>query len=216
MICIIYKLINSVNNKIYIGQTWQTLSRRWRAGIGYKNCIKINAAINKYGKDSFQYEVLTFCGTQDTADYWEDYFIVKYKSATRENGYNLREGGSAGKLSEETKRKLSAAKMGQWHTLETKNKISDTMKGIIFSDEHKAHLSESRKNVKSKPLSEEHKLQISIGLKKIHPGSKLTSKDVESIRAEYSLEKRNGPKLAQKYNVSNSTISSIVHYRNWK
>ncbi len=81
----IYIIKNKCNEKVYIGQTWQTLEMRWRTG--YENCTHMQNAINKYGKDNFYSEVLTFCGIQETADYWEDYFIKYYDSI--KNGYNM-------------------------------------------------------------------------------------------------------------------------------
>ena len=49
---IIYKHTNKVNGKVYVGQTKQTLDRRWRNGVGYTrdNCdTHFARAINKYG-----------------------------------------------------------------------------------------------------------------------------------------------------------------------
>jgi group I intron endonuclease len=52
----IYKIVNKINNDFYIGQTKQTLKRRW---AGHKSCVKtgktthIYNAIRKYGIDNF-------------------------------------------------------------------------------------------------------------------------------------------------------------------
>lgn len=135
----IYILKNTINDKVYIGQTWQSLSKRF--GNGYYGCTHIRNAIKKYGKYVFYYEVLTTCETQEAADYWESYFISKYGSTNPEIGYNLNSGGnSGGLLSEETKHKLSESKKGKYtgeeshwfgkhHTEETKQKISKANKG---------------------------------------------------------------------------------------
>ena len=54
----IYKITNTVNNKVYIGQTKQDPNKRWR---GHKNAIKngigcplLQKAFNKYGADKFR------------------------------------------------------------------------------------------------------------------------------------------------------------------
>jgi hypothetical protein len=46
-ICIIYKLINRVNGKLYIGQTWQSLKDRWENGCGYYCCPISQATVNR-------------------------------------------------------------------------------------------------------------------------------------------------------------------------
>lgn len=111
--CLIYKITNKVNGKIYIGQTWQTLKNRWDSGHGYRNCVKLERAIEKYGSGKFEHTLLTITHTQEIADYWETYFISKYKSSNRNIGYNIRLGGSRGKFSQATKDKMSAAKLGK-------------------------------------------------------------------------------------------------------
>jgi hypothetical protein len=47
MINTIYILKNKINDKIYVGQTWQSLNERWRNGMGYRGCHKIERAIKK-------------------------------------------------------------------------------------------------------------------------------------------------------------------------
>jgi group I intron endonuclease len=130
--CIIYLLTNSINGKVYVGQTWYALSERWRNGSGYRQCPHLQNAITKYGDQNFGYRILTVCGTNETADYWEDYFIEKYDSRNPDKGYNLRGGGSTGKVAETTKKKLSEAlsgdknpMFGKHHTIETRQKISE-------------------------------------------------------------------------------------------
>src|SRR5208282_2218302 len=124
MINTVYLLKNLVNKKVYIGQTWKTLSERFRNGTGYSKCYYINNAINKHGKQNFVYETLTFCGTQETADYWESYFIMKYNATNPLEGYNLRSGGARGLHSETSKRKISAAGKGRVTSENTKKKLS--------------------------------------------------------------------------------------------
>lgn len=108
---IIYILRNTINNKVYVGQTWQSLDQRMNS-TGYRRSKHLYAAIQKYGKEVFYYETLTFCFTQEAADKCEIYFINKHNSNNKKKGYNLRGGGSRGRHSEETKRKMSIAQQG--------------------------------------------------------------------------------------------------------
>lgn len=170
MINTIYILKNKINGKVYIGQTWRDLNKRWESGYGYRNCIYLNNAIQKHGKENFYYEILTFCSTQESADFIEDYFITKYNSTNSDKGYNIRRGGSIGKLSENTKAKISFSLRGKTHSEETKIKMSKTSKlrkvnvGKKASKETKNKLSLARLGNKSntgKSLSEETKNKIS-------------------------------------------------------
>lgn len=107
MFGIIYIITNSVNSKVYIGQTIQSLKDRWqghcRKGFSEseKN-MRIKRAINKYGKENFQIKELERCKVTEL-DEREIYYISLYDSYNR--GYNSTEGGKSGtkglKLSKE-------------------------------------------------------------------------------------------------------------------
>jgi group I intron endonuclease len=129
MKCNIYVIRNSCNDKAYVGQTWMTLNDRFtiHKRPSAKGCIKLHNALNKYGRDNFSIELLVTCEDQMTADYLESFWIKTFDSI--ENGYNLKEGGNAGKLSNETKRKMSMAQLGHHVSDETKTKISEGHKG---------------------------------------------------------------------------------------
>lgn len=93
----IYIIKNSVNNKIYIGQTTQNVEDRFKQHL---KCLKsnqkqvISKAIKKYGKDKFSFEILEKnISSYKELNERETYFIDKYKSLVP-NGYNLCRGGS--------------------------------------------------------------------------------------------------------------------------
>jgi group I intron endonuclease len=164
MYCLIYLLTNTLNNKVYVGQTWKTLAQRF--GYGYKGSLHIFNAINKYGKENFRYTILTVCSTQKIANYWEDYFIVKYDSIN--TGYNIKNGGSKGKHSEETKKKMSESHSGENHHLygkshsdETIKKMSDIKIGKVFTEEHKTNLAKAKIGKKRGSPSEKTKKKMS-------------------------------------------------------
>ena len=66
MLGLIYIITNLINNKVYIGQTIQTLEKRWQ-GHCRKSCSKneadmqIKRAIYKYGKENFTIKVIEEC-----------------------------------------------------------------------------------------------------------------------------------------------------------
>lgn len=98
MIGIIYIITNSINEKVYIGQTIQSLQSRWQ-GHCRKACSKqetnmqIKRAIYKYGKENFIIEELERCNLEDLNDR-EIYYISLYNSY--ESGYNTTKGGTSG------------------------------------------------------------------------------------------------------------------------
>ena len=98
MFGIIYIITNSINDKVYIGQTIQTLKSRWqehcRNGFskGEQN-MQIKRAIKKYGKENFSIKELEKCSIAEL-DEKEIYYISLYNSYYK--GYNSTKGGKSG------------------------------------------------------------------------------------------------------------------------
>lgn len=90
----VYKYTNKINNKVYIGQTKNTLAKRADNGRGYAKCPFFNNAIQKYGLENFDVEILKDSLTLNEANYWEEYYIKKFNSTNRDKGYNLKDGGN--------------------------------------------------------------------------------------------------------------------------
>lgn len=83
----------SPSNKHYVGITSQKPEKRWRNGRGYKYNTYFTNAINKYGWNNFQHEVIASNLTEDEAKNFEKILIRELKSNNEEYGYNLTEGG---------------------------------------------------------------------------------------------------------------------------
>lgn len=97
--------INKINGKRYIGQTYN-IKERWKCkGKNYFASIKFFNAIKKYGWDNFDHIIIKDKLYREEADELEKELIKKYD--TINNGYNLKEGGSRGDLSEDSLRKMS-------------------------------------------------------------------------------------------------------------
>ena len=101
----IYCIQHKENGRRYIGQTIvPNVQTRWNRHCNKTctNCTLISRAIQKYGRDKFNWIVLCICFDED-CDNLEVFYIKKYNSQSP-NGYNLQAGG-AGKHAEETKQK---------------------------------------------------------------------------------------------------------------
>lgn len=101
---------NKINNKKYIGITQQKPQIRWQKGTGYKPTSHFRRAIDKYGWDNFEHEVLFDNLTAEEAAFKERELIAQYNTTNREYGYNNSDGGEIGfhfTHSEEAKKKMS-------------------------------------------------------------------------------------------------------------
>lgn len=132
----IYKHTNLINGKSYIGQTSAVNpSSRWANGKGYskRNPVFYNA-IQKYGWQNFSHEILVDnVLTLEEANKLEIEFIAKYHTYIKDVnccGYNTTLGGSGRPhvQSKETKQKISNALKGRTLTEDHLQKINKTLK----------------------------------------------------------------------------------------
>lgn len=145
----VYKHTNKTNGKVYIGQAKGDPKLRWGAnGKNYKSSVLFYKAIQKYGWDNFEHEVLFTCLTLQEANEKEFNLIKEYEATNPSKGYNIREGGKNGKLGESTKEKLRQINTGKHLSEETKAKISASTKGELnpFYGQH--HSEETREKMR--------------------------------------------------------------------
>lgn len=127
----IYKTINKVNGKIYIGQTKRNLDSYLGSGTYIKEAIK------EYGSSNFERFILEEVDELNINER-ERYWISYYNSTDPEIGYNRTHGGSG----------FSA--FGIKRTDEFKQKISESKKGKPISDRQLKSLKELHKKMKGK------------------------------------------------------------------
>ena len=137
----IYKIVNKINGKMYIGQTTKTLLEdRFKEHRKIKgNCRYLLNAFKKYGVDGFEYKMIQCCLDEELNEL--EIMNISSHNSRVPNGYNLKSGGNGGgKQHEETKKKISETLKGRtdivrgnWtgrhHTEETKRKMSERAKG---------------------------------------------------------------------------------------
>lgn len=136
------------NGKVYIGITGMKPERRWKNGEGYRTQI-FYRAVQKYGFENIQHEILFDGLTKEEAEQKETELIVYYKSNQDEYGYNVDNGGnSVGTHSERTRQKLSkymtgdARNKGRVHTKKSRENMSKAHIGNKLTEETKRKLSE--------------------------------------------------------------------------
>lgn len=95
----IYIIKNTVNGKVYIGQTRTSVNQRWREHLRHAQYGDqlINRAMKKYGVDKFYVETLEICDVEDL-DEREMYYIDLFDSTDKLKGYNVSIGGNTPKF----------------------------------------------------------------------------------------------------------------------
>lgn len=143
------------NGKVYIGITSKKTRERWKGGHGYDAQPLMKKAIKKYGWKNIKHSVIADGLTQSEAEAMEIELIKKYKSTNRRYGYNIENGGSSvGKMSEETKRKMSAARSGR----------GNPFYGKHLTEEHKSKIRERRKELGYEPINKQPVLCVETGV----------------------------------------------------
>lgn len=164
---IVYQHKNKINGKIYIGITSSVPEKRWgRNGSNYKTSPYFYNAIQKYGWDNFEHNILYTNLTKEQACQKEQELIQYFHSMDRKFGYNSTSGGEIFIMNSETKNKISNKLKGNTNGLghpcseEKKQKISKAQKGRKLTEEHKQKLSEAAKQ-RHAPCSEQKRKTLS-------------------------------------------------------
>ena len=160
----VYKHI-SPSGKVYIGITSQSANKRWQNGKGYKRNPHFWYAIQKYGWENFNHEVLESGLSRESACEKEKKYIKELHATDSRFGYNMTFGGDCGvKFTDEVKscisQKLieyysndfarehsSLAHMGKKHSEETRKKMSETHKATM-TDEVRKRMGDAHKGIK--------------------------------------------------------------------
>lgn len=181
---------NSINGKMYIGQTIFSLRRRKRRHISdtlsKRDNMYFHNSLRKYGSDNFEWVIIhDDITTIEDLNVLEIFYIKKYNSFG-EFGYNLNTGGNNALASEETKKRMSESgkgkNKGKKRSEETKRRISETNKGRKLSEKTKRRISEAQSG---KKLSEEHKRKISEAQKGKYKGKASPHAASITIDGEY-------------------------------
>ena len=130
-------MYTSPSGKHYVGRTCNPQKIRSQTnGVGYRGSTAFWNAIQKYGWDNFEYEVLEENIKCEDIDERENYWINYYHSSTDENGYNLKKPNHTCKIFSEEARK----------------RMSESQRKRDNSTYHHGHLSEEHRKSISKAL----------------------------------------------------------------
>lgn len=198
----VYKITNTINNKIYVGYSSLSIEHRWRQhkahALKTSSNRKFYNAIRKYGVNVWEIELLTSVDTVNEAKIQEIKFIELYNSYV--TGYNSTKGGDGNN--------------GIIMTPESNEKRSNALKGVAKS----AETIEKFKNRKNTEESNAKRSRAHKGMKK--PWVKWSAEQIRkrslsrrSLTFEQYLEihnLRNSGKLIRKISEVTRINSDLV------
>lgn len=200
----IYKILNLINGKIYIGQTTKSIHHRLKRHLYLVRKGKnryLYDAIRKYGSENFSIDEIETCYSKDELNEREKFWIKHFKSNEKECGYNMNEGGTGGRQSREIVELIASKKRGVPLTEEHKRNISIGNRGKSKTPEHNKKVSESNKGKKrSEECIQEMKLRC-VGKKSPMEGrnhSEETKSKLATFRKGKKLKEVIGEESANK------------------
>lgn len=183
---LIYKTINNINGKYYVGKHITDNVYDDYTGSG----TLIKKAVSKYGLSAFTKVILYELSSLDDMNKMEAECVqLSNCFPVDPNSYNLKPGGSGGSLS------------GEYNPLY----------GTTFSDEHKANIS---KALTGRNLSEQHKLKLSNIHKNVSTWNTLSDEKKEEVSKKLSAALK-GKKHNKEWNnkISNTLKARSVEQK---
>lgn len=185
---IVYKTLNTVNGKYYIGMDTKNDPNYLGSGTLLKQ------AIQKYGRDCFKKIILEQCNSVEQLKEQEKYWISTYNACTDRESYNISTGGTGGDTftynpdKELIREKLQARR----HTEVTKQKIREnnwqkdhpgSRTGTKWSEEQRSRMEEYWKSNPSPFKGRSHTEEAKQKNREKHLGKKASEETKAKMRA---------------------------------
>ena len=188
----IYRIVNTVNGRVYVGSASCLGGRRkaheYRLKAGNHHSIKLQRAWNKYGESAFVFEVIEQVSGEASLLEREQHWIDHYDAA--KVGYNVAAvaGRTVGIVwTEEQKRKASESKKGVKKSPEHVAKMSAVRIGKTHSEETRRKIGEKTRARLADPAQREKIGNANRGRK---PSDEARLKMSQAQRAAYTDERR--------------------------
>ena len=206
----IYKIVNNINGKIYIGQSKdpdyrfkQHCVNRGKLGGNPSSVSLINQAIIKYGKENFSFSILE----KDISNYNErECYWINYFNCLFPNGYNLTLGGEEPPIFCGEKNNRATHSLDEIRQIQQLLMNSDlTFKQIADQFHYSNHSTIGFINEGIIWKDE----TLSYPLRPWKKSEKLSSDKIQQIQQDLLNTKITQKDLAVKYNVKRNIITAI-------
>lgn len=130
----IYLIKNKLNGMTYVGQTIQSVEKRWSYHIKNKNTSIISKVL-KNNFNNFEFIELISCFSKEDLNYWEKN-LIKTLNTLYPSGYNLTSGGNEYNFTDIIKEKMRNAKLGKNinnHAIKINAKNIQTSENLVFN-----------------------------------------------------------------------------------
>lgn len=124
----VYKIINSVNDKVYVGRTTRSIERRWKEhmqSLANGDNRHLYCAMRKHGVDKFEIRLIEKCSSFEEMVEKEAFYCEKYEAYT--HGYNMTTAGEINPMDCEKSRLLHDQKM---RSEDVRSRISASMREV--------------------------------------------------------------------------------------
>ena len=221
----IYAIEHIASGRKYIGSA-KHFDARWRV----HRCLlrknkhhspHLQSAWNAHGESSFEFKRLLICSQGHLIDY-EQLLIDGFKSFDRKHGFNARalaESSLGHKASDETRKKIKAARAKQVFSAETRALWSKNRTGKKMPDWFGDFIRQTKTGTKHSPEARAKISAAGIGrkasLSTVEKKSKLTLEQVLQIRAIHSSGGISQAQIARDFDLNQSAVSLIVRGKRW-
>ena len=236
----IYKIVNNINQKCYIGKS-ENIENRFkhhlndlRKGCHYNKHLQ--RSFDRYGENNFTFELIEECSLNQLNDR-EIFWIAFYKR--KFNLYNICKGGEGGRMPDSiialNKEKISKANKGKaytkhlgkengmygkHHSIETLQKISLNRKGKCLGKDNPnygrplsgLHKKHISEALKGKTDSEETKFKKSLAAKKRAQDSKIYTQLCKNLTKNIKYSKSFTIEVQNKFRQGRSVRSLSKEY----
>jgi group I intron endonuclease len=211
----IYKILNKIDNKFYIGSTCN-IKKRWKQHInslhqGKHHSIYLQRAWDKYGEINFIFSIIGSCSKKEAKEY-EQYFLDTYKSYDYNIGYNMNH-----KVDSRKGRPMSKEAIEKYK-IKRKNQIP-TNKGRVFSEEwiwnlSKSHIGQKSWN-KGKKMNYSKETRWNMG--KGHRGCTAWGNGIKgkSVTWNKGLTKETDERIAKMANSKEINLKKSIIVKEW-
>lgn len=215
----IYIIQNTVNNKIYVGQTSNfdnRIKKHKRIAKLGKDQRHLYRAINKYKWENFTYFIIEYFSNINDVNDAEEFWIAYFRSWDRSIGYNLTFGGGCAIPTIETREKMRIAKLGKPNPkMQGSNHPFYGVKGEKHHRYGILHTQDAKNKIAKANIGRDFPKGSA------HSNSILTEESVLYIREYFFNNQHIKTKdavsyLSTKFNVEESTIENIIYNVSWK